>query len=133
MSLARIENELRKIRGKFLRDEGIYVVGKPYTHVIGPLSLSTSVYETETVDLAHAKHKLIFLVNNHDADAKVDVLSGTGMTGTFVKIAPTITVPKQDARIALMNYDPHRYLKFNLSLTSPPTKGEFLIVILGVG
>ena len=133
MSLTEVLKELRKLRGKFLKDEGIYIVSKPFKHIIGPLTLSTGIYETETVDLSVARQKIIFFVNNHDADANVEVLSGYDMSGTFVSIAPTITVPANSAKIAIMSRDLHRYLKFKLSLVSPPSKGEFLIVILGVG
>jgi len=105
--------------------EPIIVVEKEY-------SVSTTGIDTEVFDMKGLKRRLIFLVNNHDKVVNVDVLTSYNPSGMFGKINDTpITVPPDSIKIGIMNGDAIRYIKLKIWASESPTKGNFLLHIMG--
>ena len=125
MSAVEILNELKRIRGKFLKDEGIYIFPKPDLHVLPEYFVSTTPIETDVIDLSnYGGQKLFFLKNDQDVSVLVDFLAGYLPTGDFYTLRSDVEVPANDMRVALLN-ERHLYVKLRMRASSPPTSGRF--------
>jgi len=125
MSLVEILNELRKIRGKFLREEGIYIFARSELHTFPEYFVSTTPIETDVVDLSlFGGQKLFFLKNDQDVSVLVDFLAGYLPMGDFYTLRSDVNVPSGEIRVALLN-ERHPYMKLRMRSPSPPSKGRF--------
>jgi len=124
---------LKKIHGKFLKDEGIYVVGKPQMVISSEYHLTVEPIETDVLDLSTMTKKIFFIVNEHDVDAYYVILSSYAPSGVFVPITSTRTVPAKNTKIGVMSKDVHRYIKIRAWTGNNPSEGYFAVVVIGIG
>lgn len=127
MSMVEVLNELRKIRGKFLKDEGIYVFSRPEVYVAVPEQrVSTTPVYTDVIDFTnHGGGRLFFVYNKEDVPVYVEFLTSPYpdlADEDFVSIK-TLRVDPNAARVGIMR-DGHLYMKLKLYAESAPSTGS---------
>ena len=122
---------LKKILGKFLREEGIYIFGKSDVLTLPEVSVSIGPLESDVYDFSFYRGpKLIFFINGQNVDVYVDVLTAPTPTETFVPIRSDIRVPSGEARIAVTNGGlAFKYLKFRYRTLTPSSEGVFKTIV----
>lgn len=132
MSETEILVYLRKLLGKYRKVEGIYVFPKPMTIFTKEYTLSVNPVETEVLDLRDIPRKIFFLINKHDVNVYVDIMSSYSPTGDFVSVRENpIKVDSESIRLAVSVSDPLVYVKARMWTQLNPSKGYFTIIVLG--
>ena len=114
---------IKKILGKYRKDEGIYVFSKPALNIIlSEKQITTTRYVTEDIDLNLYDFKLLFIENKQDVMVYVDFYVKPSIGSTMKALLRTIEVNPNDITIAIFN---DRYPACNLEFytTTAPTKG----------
>ena len=126
-----ILSELRKIRGKFRKDEGIYVFGRATLLGFNEYMVSTSPVYTDVFDLSPYRQKIIFYINNEDADVLVQPETSFTGSGPWVPMREEVTVSAGNAKFSVLN-DYHPYVRFKLTAGSAPSHGYFYVAVFGI-
>ncbi|MCD6240375.1 hypothetical protein J7K27_02470 [Candidatus Bathyarchaeota archaeon] len=130
MSLVEVLHELKRIRGKFLKDEGIYIFSKPNLVLLPEYTTSVTPIETDFIDLsAWAGPKLFLFNNEQDVPVYVDVYACLFVGGKEYPIRTDIEVPANDFRFGILR-DRHRIIKLKFRSPSEPSSGKFQPLIL---
>jgi len=130
VSLAEILGELRKIRGKYLKDEGIYVFAKPNIYV-ATYNVSVGEIESEVIDFTnYTGAKIFFFYNRQDKPVYVNIYNSYAPEGKYYKLRENdIEVLPEEMKVAIAtNQTPLLYVKLKM-YTLEPSTGNFDIVI----
>ncbi len=124
ISLIEVVNELKKIRGKFLQDEGIYVFSKPALAVItNEQQITTSPWWSDAIDLSSLGFKMFYIENTEDVSVFVDFYSLPSLNSSIqAPIRTNVEVKPNDVVMAIMK-DRHIAGKLRFYTTSPPSSG----------
>jgi len=129
VSAVEILSELRKIRGKFLRDEGIYIFPKPDILMLTPRQITTTPQLSDLLDFtAFGGLKLFFMYNTQDVPVFVDFLTSYSPTGEFIPIREGVEVPANGSKIGVLS-ERHVYMKLRMYTNENPTSGQFMVSI----
>lgn len=137
MSMVEVLNELRKIRGKFLKEEGIYIFSKPEVYIaLAEQQISVTPYYTDLIDFTiYSGPRLFFIYNREDVALNVDFLASPIPDlpdEDFINIK-SVVVEANSSKIGLMKFDKYIYMKLKLYTFEPPSKGYTSIFIVRWG
>ena len=123
---------LKKILGKYLREEGIYVFSKQNVLTLPQITVSIGPIESDVYGFTmYRGPKLFFFYNTQDVDVYVDILTAPSPSDTFVPIKSGIRVPSGEAKVAVTNGSTaFNYLKFRYSTLMPSSKGYIKTIVV---
>lgn len=130
MSVVEVLHELRKIRGKFRKEEGISVFSMPKLVVFPEYTTSVTTVETDFVDLSDWSGPKIFLFDNEqDVDVYVNIYASAIVGGKAYPVKTDIRVPAESVRFGILR-DKHLCIKMAFRSPSEPSSGKFQPLIL---
>jgi len=127
-----ITDIIRELRDKYRSDKGIAVYSEPMLVFSDQYTVSVAGVETEVLDLTNMRYKMIFLINEHDVDVYVDILTGYSVENVNINVRDEpIHVPAKSVRVAVSTRDILRYIRARIYSDLNPSEGYFAIVVLG--
>jgi hypothetical protein len=120
-----IVHYLKKIAGKFMKDEGIYVFSKPTLAIIlSEQQISVSEVWSDVIDTSLLGYKAFFIQNTQDVSIYVNVYARPSLNSTIetpLRDQPFEVLPGE-TKLAIVNEKiPACRLKFYAG--TPPSKG----------
>ena len=120
---AELVTYIKKILGKFRKDEGIYTFSRPTLSIIlSKQTISTTKVSSEDIDLSLLGFKMFFIRNTQDTNVYVDFHVKPSVGSELEAYIRTVEVPSNDVVLVLLT-DRYPACKLYFYTTSAPTRG----------